>query len=188
MAVEMPDRVIQILGYINANTAGQEVTLYTPGFVNLRGTQIGYNGFLGCLRVVCKLPNQGNFMIPIDSPDDTTAERQIKAEMIRSAPRVGISLYLRRSGVLPVIDHLVATADLVNFGNQFKSSLFEDLTDLELYGIQRNVSLIARIENRGHGILQTDAEAGNDEVFIHGYVLERAAFLQDADLTVYAYT
>lgn len=184
MAVELPDRVIQILARLDGTQTNQEVVLYTPGFVSLRNTTVGYNGFLGCLRVVCKLPNKANFLIPIDSPDDTTAMRQIKAESIRSAPKVGISLYLRRQSQ----DYLVASADLVNFGNQFKSSLFEDLTDLELYAIQRQVSLVAKIEDRGYGFLQTNAEVGIDEVFIHGYVLERAAFLQDGDLAIYAYT
>jgi hypothetical protein len=86
-------------------------------------------------------------------------------------------------------DFEVGMIDLFNVKPIFLTGINEYFTDLEIYGIKFGWRIVARMVNRGHGLLANNTGAGqqNDWLSITGFVVEKSSFLQDHNNIVYNY-
>lgn len=177
MAIEMPDRLKQIAVRFEAGET--EKIIYTPSDATVRGTQINYNGYAATIKGISFLESLPEAVVPLDDPTDSTLIRQQKAALFNANPHKRIMLYLRDSSNN---EFELAYIDFYHVIPFYMTSINPYFASLELYGIEYDWQLIGRQIDAGSGLL-----TGQEFITITGYVVERAAFLQDDDLTVYNY-
>jgi len=186
MAIEMPDRVAQVAARITAATPSQEAVLYTPSTASVLSTTINYQGYMAVIRCASYLDSITETWVPIDDPADTTARREQKAQLFRSNHKKGLQILLRSPTNQ---DFEVGMIDLFNVKPIFLTGMNEYFTDLEFYGIKFGWRIVAKMVDRGHGLLANNTGAGqqNDWLSITGFVVEKSSFLQDHNNVVYNY-
>ena len=177
MAIDMPDRTRQIAARITASTPNQEAILYSPSTSNVLGTPINYQGDAVVIRCCCFISSIAETFPPNILPTDTEAQKEQKNQFFRSTPKKGLMIYLRSPSNQ---DFEVAVIDLYNVKPVFLAGVNEYFSGLDSYGIQFGWRIVARMIDRGFGLLQQ-----TDWVSITGFVGENSSFLQDHNNIVY---
>lgn len=178
MAIDMPDRVRQIAARITPATSNQEAVLYTPSTATVLGTEINYQGYAAVIRCCCYLDSITQTFAPTILATDTENQKEQKNQLFRSSPKKGVMLYLRSPTNQ---DFEVGLIDLYNVKPVFLTGINEYFSGFDSYGVQFGWRIVARMVNRGFGLLQdnTGAALQNDWVSITGFVGEKSSILQD---------
>lgn len=186
MAIDMPDRVVQIATRLNFLSL--DATVYSVGSAKVLNTPVNYNGFVNTIRVSCYLDSIPEVYAPVILPTDTLAQKEQKNQMFRSQPKIGLLFSLKNTAG---DTFEVGMIDLYNVKPIFLTAANEFFTDLDAYGMQYGWSIFAEIVDRGFGILSAfdPSKPGSrtDWVSITGFVVEKSSFLQDSDTLVYNY-
>jgi hypothetical protein len=185
MAIDMPDRVVQIATRLNFLNLSE--TIYSVGTAKVLNTLVNYNGFVSTIRVSCYLDSIPEVHAPVILPTDTLVQKEQKNQMFRSQPKIGLLFSLKNANGDAFE---VGMIDLYNVKPIFLTAANEFFTDLDVYGMQYGWSIFAEIVDRGFGVLlkfDPDKPTQTDWVSITGFVTEKSSFLQDADTLVYNY-
>ncbi len=177
MAIEMPNRVVQIATRISIAAPNQQADLFSPSSATVLSTNIRYQGYAGSLRAWAAISSIPETFAPANDPRDSPLARQNKLQQFRASPKKGLSVGLVDPGGT---FYECFIADLYSVRPGFLMGLNEYFSGLELFGIQAGWKLRAKIVDRGWGLLE-----GSDYVVISGFVEERSSFLQDENLTIY---
>lgn len=177
MAIEMPNRVVQIAARVSPGTPNQQADLFVPSSAAVLNANIRYQGYAGSLRAWSVISSISETFTPANDPRDSPLQRQNKLQQFRASPKKGLSVGLVDPGGT---FYECFIADLYSVRPGFLMGLNEYFSGLELFGIQAGWKLRCKVIDRGWGLLE-----GDDYVVISGFVEERASFLQDESLNVY---
>lgn len=183
MAIDMPDRIAQIAAKITPATSNQEVILYTSSTATVLGIGINYQGYMATVRCMAYIDSISESFAPIILPTDTEAQKEQKNQFFRANPKKGLMLYLRS----PTNEDFEAgLIDLYNVKPVFLAGIDEYFSGVTIYGIKFGWRLVAKVIDRGFGLLQNNtAGKQNDWLSITGFVEEKSSFLQDHNNIVY---
>ncbi len=184
MAIDMPDRIAQIAAKITPATSNQEVILYNPSTATVLGTGINYQGYMATVRCMAYIDSIGESFAPIILPTDTEAQKEQKNQFFRASPKKGLMFFLRSPANE---DFEVGLIDLYNVKPVFLAGIDEYFSGVTIYGIKFGWRIVAKIIDRGFGLLANNTGAGkqNDWLSITGYVEEKSSLLQDHNNIVY---
>lgn len=184
MAIDMPDRIAQIATKITPATSGQEAILYTPSTATVLGTAVNYQGYMASVRCMAYIDSISETFAPNILPTDTVSQKEQKNQFFRANPKKGLMLFLRSPTNQ---DFEVGLIDLYNVKPVFLAGINEYFSGITIYGIKFGWRIVAKIIDRGFGLLQNNTGAGkqNDWLSITGYVEEKSSVLQDHNNIVY---
>ncbi|MCC3405180.1 MAG: hypothetical protein JGK17_06210 [Microcoleus sp. PH2017_10_PVI_O_A] len=184
MAIHMPDRIAQIAAKITPATSGQEAILYTPSTATVLGTNIKYQGYMATVRCMAYIDSIGETFAPNILPTDTESQKEQKNQFFRANSKKALMVYLRSP---QNEDFEAGLIDLYNVKPVFLAGIDEYFSGVTIYGIKFGWRIVAKMIDRGFGLLQNNAGAGkqNDWLSITGYVEEKSSLLQDHNNIVY---
>jgi hypothetical protein len=186
MAIALPNRFRQIAARITPTTSNQEAILYTPSTATVLGANVNYQGCAAVIRCCCYLDSIAETFAPVILPTDTQQQKEQKNQFFRSSPKKGLMVYLRNPAGQ---DFEVGLIDLYNVKPVFLAGVDEYFTSRDGYGIQSGWRIVAKMIDRGFGLLQSNTAAGkqDDWVSITGFLIEKSSVLQDHNNVVYNY-
>ena len=164
------DNIHSVVKNITTVDGENEIVIYTPSTNILQGVTLKYYGLINTLRLNSSITSLTPVELDELDPAATPAEVRAFNLALLNQPRKGIKVLLRKDGV----DAEIADIGIYPNRPRYMVNIIGYFTELQLYGIAHNTSIIAKIYDVGWGLLQN-----NDWVTITGSIIEKTNVLFD---------